>query len=47
MAVSQTSDGKFKFSCDGPGCDKEEGGFDSKLDAQIAYRLHQIGCKKS
>lgn len=36
----------WAFSCR-PGCGKTEGGFPSKGDAEIAKRLHQIGCKKS
>lgn len=36
---------KYAFKCNG--CGKVEGGFPDKADAQVALRLHQVGCKRS
>jgi hypothetical protein len=36
---------KVAFRCSG--CGKTEGGFMDRVAAQVALRLHKIGCKKS
>lgn len=37
--------GKAAFKCSG--CGKTEGGFSDKKEAEVALRLHKVGCKKS
>jgi hypothetical protein len=37
--------GSWAFKCSG--CGRLEGGFPNERDAQIALRLHKLGCKKS